>query len=215
MRDMEIRTFAEADRAELRELFGRAGQGAPSESLWGHQESEAAVYLTPYMDLEPDSLFVAVIDGALAGYLCGCLDSRAFPSESKRIEEAIKKYRLMLRPKPALFFARGLLDVAFSAIRRRPTAADFDDPRWPAHLHINVIPQGRSAGVGAALMNKWFARLKETGSQGCHLQTLVQNDRAVRFFERMGFEKYGPTPLVPGLRYHGKPVHQQTMVWSR
>ncbi|HJV15561.1 MAG TPA: hypothetical protein VJ625_16875 [Propionibacteriaceae bacterium] len=56
MRDMEIRTFAEADRAELRELFGRAGQGAPSESLWGHQESEAAVYLTPYMDLEPDSL---------------------------------------------------------------------------------------------------------------------------------------------------------------
>jgi ribosomal protein S18 acetylase RimI-like enzyme len=120
----------------------------------------------------------------------------------------------MLRPKPALFFARGLLDVGFSAIRRRPTAADFDDPRWPAHLHINVIPEARRAGVGAALMNRWFDRLKEMGSRGCYLQTLVQNDRAVRFFERMGFEKYGPTPLVPGLRHKGKPVHQQTMVWS-
>jgi ribosomal protein S18 acetylase RimI-like enzyme len=214
MREMEIRTFAEEDRAELRDLFGRAGQGAPSASLWGHEESEAAVYLTPYMELEPNSLFVAVMNGALTGYLCGCLDSREFPSESRRIEEAIKKYRLMLRPKPALFFARGLLDVGFSAIRRRPTAADFDDPRWPAHLHINVIPEARRAGVGAALMNRWFDRLKEMGSRGCYLQTLVQNDRAVRFFERMGFEKYGPTPLVPGLRHKGKPVHQQTMVWS-
>jgi hypothetical protein len=71
---MEIRTFAEADRTELRELFGRAGEGAPSASLWGHEESEAAVYLYPYVDLQPDSLFVAVVDGALVGYLAGCLD---------------------------------------------------------------------------------------------------------------------------------------------
>ena len=65
---MEIRTFVESDRAELRELFGRAGEGAPTSSLWGHQESEAAVYLTPYMDQQPDSLFLAVLDGALTGY---------------------------------------------------------------------------------------------------------------------------------------------------
>jgi hypothetical protein len=46
---MEIRTFAEADRPALRELFPRAGEGAPSASLWGHPESEAAVYLDPYL----------------------------------------------------------------------------------------------------------------------------------------------------------------------
>ncbi|MFD0488564.1 hypothetical protein ACFQ0O_17750 [Saccharopolyspora spinosporotrichia] len=97
---MEIRAFAESDRAELRELFGRAGEGAPSVSLWGHQESEAAVYLDPYMDLEPESLLVATADGALVGYLAGCLDTAAFPSESKRMDQAIRKYRLMLRPLP-------------------------------------------------------------------------------------------------------------------
>jgi hypothetical protein len=58
----------------------------------------------------------------------------------------------MLRGKPAAFLARGIFDVAISAIRRVPTAADFEDPRWPAHLHINVIPQVRGAGVGTALM---------------------------------------------------------------
>jgi hypothetical protein len=55
MRGMEIHTFSEEDRAELGELFGRAAEGAPSASLWGHKESEAAVYRTPYMDLEPNS----------------------------------------------------------------------------------------------------------------------------------------------------------------
>jgi ribosomal protein S18 acetylase RimI-like enzyme len=212
--DVKVRTFVENDRAELRDLFRRAGEGAPTASLWGHEESEAAVYLTPYMDLEPDSLLVADVGGALTGYLTGCLDSTQFPTETQRIEQAIRKYRLMLRGKPAAFLARGIFDVAISAIRRVPTAAGFEDPRWPAHLHINVIPQVRGAGVGTALMNHWFDRIRQTGSKGCHLQTLVENPRAVHFFERMGLDKHGPTPLVPGLRDHGKRLHQQTMVWT-
>ena len=214
MDGMEIRTFGESDRAALSDLFGRAGEDSPSGSLWGHEESEAAVYLTPYMDLEPDSLFIAVVDGALTGYLTGCLDSFAFPSETERMEQAMRKYRLIFRARTAAFFARGLFDVAISAIRRQRTAADFDDARWPAHLHINVLPQVRGTGVGSALMTRWFERLLESGSRGCHLQTLVENNRAVLFFERMGIERHGPSPLVPGIRYRGKRLHQQTMVWS-
>jgi hypothetical protein len=56
-------------------------------------------------------------------------------------------------------------------------------------------------------------RVTHVGSPGCHLQTLRENTRAVRFFERMGFAKHGPSALVPGLRDGGKRVHQQTMVW--
>jgi ribosomal protein S18 acetylase RimI-like enzyme len=214
MSEIEIRPFEERERAELRELFGRAGEGAPTASIWGHEESEADVYLTPYMDLEPESLFVAVEDGELVGYLAGCLDTARLPSESDRLNRAITKHRLFLRRKPAAFFARAVLDMAISAVRRAPTAGEFDDPRWPAHLHINVLPRVRGAGVAAALMDRWLKVLRETGSRGCHLQTLVENSRAVRFFARMGFEKYGPTPMVPGLRYQGRRVHQQTMVWA-
>ena len=210
----EIRAFAEADRAGLRGLFGRAGEGAPPGSLWGDEESEAAVYLNPYMDLEPGSLFVATVDGALVGYLAGCLDSSAFPMESDRVEEAVRKHRLIFRPRAAAFFARALADVAWAALRREPTAGDFDDPRWPAHLHINVVPAARGTGVADGLMERWLDRLREAGSPGCHLQTLAENHRAVRFFERVGFVKHGPALPVPGLRYGGRRLHQQTMVWS-
>jgi GNAT superfamily N-acetyltransferase len=208
---VEIRGFEEADRPVLRALAGRAGEGSPTASLWGHEESEAAVYLTPYMDLEPESLFVAVVDGELAGYLAGSLGT-AVPSESARMDRAIREHRLVLRRRPAAFFARSLLDMAGTALRRQPTAGELDDPRWPAHLHINLLPRARGTGAAAALMERWFARLHETGTPGCYLQTLVENRRASRFFERTGFAAHGPTPAVPGLRYEGGRVHQLTMV---
>jgi hypothetical protein len=74
---------------------------------------------------------------------------------------------------------------------------------------------GAGSGCSDGLMRRWFDRLIDTGSPGCYLQTLVENTRAVRLFERMGFEKHGPTPLVPGIRHGGTRLHQQTMVWVR
>lgn len=210
----EIRTFTEADRPALRELFGRAGEGAPTASMWGHEESEAAIYLQAYMDLEPESLFVAESGGALVGYLAGNLDHSEFPRESERITRAIKEHRLLLRARPAAFLARSVLDLARAGIRRERTASDFTDERWPAHLHINVAPAARGTGASDGLMNAWFRRLRENGSPGCHLLTLAENTRAVRFFERTGFVRYGDNPLVPGLRHEGARVHQQTMVWN-
>lgn len=57
MPDVEIRPYGEDDRAVAESLFRAAGEGAPTESLWGHVESEAAIYLAPYLDIEPESTF--------------------------------------------------------------------------------------------------------------------------------------------------------------
>jgi GNAT superfamily N-acetyltransferase len=114
----------------------------------------------------------------------------------------------------AAFFARTAADAAWAAIRREPTAGDFDAARWPSHLHINVAPEARGTGTADGLMNRWFHRLREARSPGCHLQTLAENDRAVRFFERVGLVKHGPDLPIPGLTYDGGRLHQQTRVWS-
>ncbi|WP_083734208.1 GNAT family N-acetyltransferase [Actinomadura sp. CNU-125] len=211
---MEIRTFQEDDRAELRKLFARAGEGSPVESLWGHPESEADIYLTPYIDLYPDSLFLAVSEGRLVGYLTGCPDTSSFPSEDELLVRAVRKHRLLLRRKSVAFIARSMTDLAGAAVRRRPTAKGFDDPRWPAHLHLTVAPEARGTGAADGLMNGWRDRLRAVGSPGCHLQTLRENTRAVRFFRRMGFAEHGPAVFVLGIRNGGEKLHQQTMVWA-
>jgi ribosomal protein S18 acetylase RimI-like enzyme len=182
--------------------------------LWGHIDSEAAVYLDPYMDLEPASLFVAEHDGTLVGYLTGCIDTEAFPSEDTLITDALRLYRPFRSRQAITFFGRSMFDAAVAAIRRAPTAGEIHDPRWPAHLHINVAPEARGTGAAAGLTNAWFERLRAEQVPGCHLQTLIENTRAASFFERMGFTPHGSTPPVPGLRYAGSRVHQLTMVRS-
>ena len=106
------------------------------------------------------------------------------------------------------------LDTTWLRLRRVPLAGELSDPRWPSHLHIDVMPVARGTGAAARLMELWFERLREGGSPGCYLQTSAENHRAVAFFERVGFRRYGDNPVVPGMRYAGERMHQQTMVWD-
>src|SRR5690606_21941138 len=182
---MEIRQASEADRPALRALFVRAGAGSPTDDLWGDPESEAAVYLYPYLAREPESLFVAAAeDGTLVGDLTGCVDSAAFPGEEERIDQAIRRYGLLRRRGAVAFFARAVADALVAKLRGQPATWEFTDPRWPSHLHINVAPEARGTGAAAALVDRFLAHAEAAGSPGCHLQTVVENRRAVAFFEK-------------------------------
>lgn len=210
---MEIRQVTETDRPALRALFTRAGAGSPTADLWGDPETEAEAYLYPYLELEPESLFVAVSDdGELVGYLTGCVDSAVFPGEEQRIDRAIRHPRLLLRRTAVAFFARAVADAVSAKLRGEPPVADFTDPRWPSHLHIDVAPEARGTGAASALMDRFLTHAKAAGSPGCYLQTVVENPRAVRFFEKMGFTPHGETPPIPGPRVEGAKLHQLTMV---
>ncbi|GAB3476138.1 GNAT family N-acetyltransferase [Nocardiopsis coralliicola] len=214
MAPMETRPYRAGDRAGLLALSPRVGEGAPTESLWGHPASEADIYLTPYLDHSPETCFVAVrADGAPVGYLVGAAAPAALPPEDQRMADAIRRHRLMLRARPLAFFARSAADAAGAALRRLPSAGELDDPRWPGHLHINLAPEARGTGAGGALVRAWQGALRDRGAGG-YAQTLVENDRAVGFFTHLGFRTHGRTPPVPGVRFRGRRVHQQTLVWE-
>ena len=212
MTHVDVRPYEPRDRAGLRAVFGAAGAGAPGGEAWGHEASVAEVYLLPYLDLEPESAFVVTVDGLPAGYLVGCVDDADFPSEAERFARAARRYRLHLRPRPAWFLARAAYDGFVLGRRGEEVAGELTDPRWPGHLHIDLAPQARGSGAGARLMELWFERLRAVGSPGCYLQTSAENTRAVGFFEHVGFRRHGGTPVVPGARYAGRRMHQQTMV---
>lgn len=209
---MEIRRFATTDRERLLELFKAVSDGSPVASLWGHPESEADVYLVPYMDAEPESVFVADDGGQLVGYLVGSVSDENLPSESARMEQAMKRHKLFYRPQAVQFFLRASMDMLGAQLRRRPMADDFSDARWPAHLHIDVTPQARGTGAAQRLMEAFLAHLDEAGVQGCHLQTQLENVRAVRFFRRFGFVPFGESLPIAGVRYQWQRLHQLTMV---
>ncbi len=183
--------------------------GESAHWYWRDAESFADVWSGYYTDCEPESAFVVEQDGRVAGYLLGCVESARAPDAALQIARLRLERLLLLRPGTAGFFWRALADVATGT---RPPD-DAPGAAWPSHLHINLLPEARGLGAGAALMACWLARLEEVGSPGCHLGTLAENHGAIAFFECMGFRRHGPPRRVPGLRARtGARLHAQTMV---
>jgi len=184
--------------------------GEPSTWYWRHEESNAGIWTEYYTDREPESLFVAARGEQVVGYLTGCVDTHEAPSPADAVTRAAVRHALFLRPGTAGFLWRGLLD---SVLQLGTPSGELDDPRWPSHLHINLAPEARGWGAGGLLMQAWFDRLADLRSPGCHLGTLHENERAIGFFERMGFERFGDPQLAPGMRSpSGGRHHLQLMV---
>ncbi len=62
---------------------------------------------------------------------------------------------------------------------------------------LYVVPASWGTGVGRELHDEVLRRLREGGSARCDLWVLEHNDRARRFYERLGWRLNGETRVVP------------------
>jgi GNAT superfamily N-acetyltransferase len=58
---------------------------------------------------------------------------------------------------------------------------------YPAHLHIDLLPDIQRKGIGKILMNYLFDELKKQKVSGLHLGVALSNRSAVCFYQKMGF----------------------------
>lgn len=226
MGDFVIRPYQSTDRQSVRNICYETGfMGEPVDWLWPDKESFADLFTIYYTDVEPESAFVveAISDdrtgdsrqpNKIIGYLTGCIDTRKIPSHIDIAFKHLFMRALPLRPSMARILWRSARDIVVDAVAMHTLLQnELIDPRWPSHLHIDLLPEARGKGVGRMLIDTWINRLVEVGSPGCHLRTLAENHNAIKFFETVGFSKWGdPTP-VPGFRTRQlERMHVQSMV---
>ncbi len=60
--------------------------------------------------------------------------------------------------------------------------------RYPAHLHIDILPEYQGKGYGKQLINTLLDTLKSRNVPGVMLTASLSNTGARRFYERLGFE---------------------------
>jgi ribosomal protein S18 acetylase RimI-like enzyme len=208
-----VRPYRADDRERVRHICHVTGFiGEPADWYWRDAPSFADVFSGYYTDAEPQSALVAVDGGEVVGYLLGCVDSRRSWPPERVIARVMLRRALLVRPGTAGFFWRSIADVARDARRHRLPIGHVDLHRWPAHLHINLLPSARGSGVGSTLMRQWLDRLRDRGVRGCHLETMAENAGGLAFFSATGFTPEGSPQLVPGMRTRsGSRMHIQLM----
>jgi ribosomal protein S18 acetylase RimI-like enzyme len=147
------------------------------------------IYAGPYVTLEPEVARI-LDDGAgnAVGYIIGTVDTPEFVRryESEWLPSLGGRYDGDDDPRD-----QNLLHLLRWPQRMLlPELADY-----PAHLHIDLLPEARGHGEGRALMTSFLRGLHAAGVERVHLSMAPSNTGARAFYDRLGFTEI---PMPPG-----------------
>ncbi|WP_345800032.1 GNAT family N-acetyltransferase [Microbacterium sp. AZCO] len=193
-----IRPFRPGDEPALADIcLKTADDGADATGVLDDDAIWAEIFVLPYVARHPDLAFVVESDdGRVVGYIVSAPDTDAFedwfagewwPAFGERW------------PKPASEESRqdGILLYAYG---RRPGAEPYSQ-RYPAHLHIDLLPELQGQGWGRRLIDTLADALRARGVTGLHLVASSGNEGALAFYPRLGFE---PLPSHDGVQAFAK-----------
>ncbi len=186
-----IRPYQPGDRDAVSEICLRtAAGGGDATGVYSDDALMPEVFALPYVTYAPDLAFV-VDDGhgRAVGYVIAVADTRAFVEWWRR--EWAPGFRARHpQPGPATghdpgFTEAQLLDAG--ANPERMLIAELDD--YPAHLHIDLLPELQGQGFGRRLIDTLRSALADRGVPGVHLGMDAANIGARAFYDRLGFHE--------------------------
>lgn len=183
-----IRPFRPGDEPALAEICLRtADAGADGAGILADDDLWAEVFVLPYAARHPDLAFVVETDdGRVAGYVVGTDDTRAF--EDWFASEWWPRFaERWARPDAGDDRQSEVLRYAYG----RHGGADPYADAYPAHLHIDLLPELQGHGWGRRLIDTLVDTLRRRGVTGLHLVADGRNEGAAAFYPRLGF-----TPLA-------------------
>ena len=179
-----IRPFRRGDEAAVADIcLKTADAGTDATGVFEDDAIWAEVFVLPYVHRDPDLAFVVENDdGRVAGYIVCAPETDAFEDWFHDVWWPDRGARW---PQPALERTRqdGTLIYAYS--RRR--GAEPYGAEYPAHLHIDLMPELQGQGWGRRLIETLIDALRERGVTGLHLVASSDNAGAIAFYPRVGF----------------------------
>jgi ribosomal protein S18 acetylase RimI-like enzyme len=194
---MRIRPFRPGDEPALAEIcLKTADAGADATGLLDDDDLWAEIFVLPYAARHPEFAFVVETDDdRVVGYIVGAPDSAAF-EDWFQTEWWPRFAERWPRPQgdPLPVSASRQDGIVRYAYARRGGAQPFGD-EYPAHLHIDLLPETQGQGLGRRLIETLENALREAGVPGLHLVASSENTGAIAFYPRVGF---APLPSPEG-----------------
>jgi len=147
----------------------------------------ARIFVGPYFAYEPECAFVLEDSGGVCGYALAALDSKKFYARYET-EWRVDLCRRFPAPQgdPSGWSRTQKVHSWYHQ-------SDYTMPepyqQYPSHLHIDLLQRAQGKGLGRRLMERLMDTLRDNGSAGVHLGVSALNQRAVLFYQKLGFKQ--------------------------
>ncbi|MBB5019651.1 ribosomal protein S18 acetylase RimI-like enzyme [Chitinivorax tropicus] len=185
MARFEIRPYQAADLTTLYRICLLTGdQGLDASAQYSDPQLIGHVYAGPYAVLEPDSCYVLTQDGQVVGYVIGAPDSARFHA---RCEESWFPSLRRRYPMPAEQDRSAEAQMIRALHRGHPPLPD--TAGYPAHVHIDLLPEAQGLGWGRRLMQTLLDDFTRRSVPGVHLGVSAGNQRGLAFYRQTGWRR--------------------------
>ena len=180
----DIRPYRPSDRWVLYDICVRtADAGSDARGQYSTDDLMGDLFAGPYAELEPELAFVADDGGRAVGYVLGTANTAAFVRHyaDKWLPYFAERYP---PPPPAPRTPeQDMVALGFHPERMILTEL----AAYPAHLHIDLLPDHQGRGLGRRLIERFLTAAAEAGATGVHVCMLRSNVKARGFYDRLGF----------------------------
>jgi ribosomal protein S18 acetylase RimI-like enzyme len=182
-----IRGYRPADLNAVYDVCVRTAEGGDGAvGVYKSDRLLGDIFAAPYVTREPGH--VHVLDdgtGTAVGYILGTADTAGFVRWYRDVWIPETADRMPPPADPPL-----TPDDDMLALHRRPERMLVPElAGYPAHLHIDLLPDWQGKGWGRGLMSAFLAGMTAAGVPAVHLGMLTTNTSARAFYDRLGFHE--------------------------
>ncbi len=165
-----IRRYEPGDREAVRDICRTtAYRNRGFQRVFEDGEVFADYWTRYYTDFEPESCLVCVVDGSVAGYMAGCLDTRRF----RRIMALRIVPPVAARIAFAAISRRYVNPVTYRLLKWTLTRAGREEVNvpldlYPAHYHSNISKRALGRGLYSRMTTMFLNLLDTRGVAGVH-----------------------------------------------
>jgi len=180
-----IRAYRPSDLDTIYDICVRtADGGADARGMYIDDRLMGDIFAAPYVILEPEHAHV--LDdgtGTAVGYVLGTADTARFAQRYRDEWLPAIADRYPAPADPPVTPSDRMLSLHFNPERMLvPELAGY-----PAHLHIDLLPEWQGKGWGRALMDAFLRGVHAAGAAKVHLGVAPANTAARAFYDRLGF----------------------------
>ena len=190
MNGIVIRSYWREDCPGVRLIYGMDEFARPElQRRFPRMQDYLADSMAHYYEREPESTFVALVDGRVVGALLGAVDTRRCEREYEPRTRRLLWVRALTGKYgwPVWWWPDLLTEWAGRQVVRPP----LDLERFPAHLHVGLLPAWRRMGIGTRLTQAYEASVRDRGIPGYHLYAASFHPLGVAFYRKSGMEVLG------------------------